>query len=88
MANTSSAKKAARQTIKRTETNKARRTSMRTNVRRVEEAIVSGDKTKATEALKLAEPVLMRTAQKGVIHKNAASRKIMRLSARVKALPN
>ena len=88
MANTSSAKKAHRQTVKRTAANKVRRTRMRTEIRRVEEAIAAADKTGAQAALKIAEPVLMRAAQKSVIHKNAASRKIMRLSARVKALPN
>ncbi len=88
MANTSSAKKAERQATKRTAENKSRRTRMKTEVRRVEEAIASGDRPKAELALKVAEPVLMRTAQKGIVHKNAASRKVMRLSARVKALPN
>ncbi|MFM1816115.1 MAG: ribosomal protein [Pseudomonadota bacterium] len=88
MANTKSAKKANRQTIERTAANKSRRTRMRTEVRRVEEAIAAGDRPTAQAALKLAEPILMRTAQKGIIHKNAASRKVMRLSARVKALPN
>lgn len=88
MANTSSAKKAERQAIKRTVANKARRTRMRTEVRRVEEAIAAGDKTAAQAALKAAEPLLMRTAQKGIINKNAASRKVMRLSAKVKALAN
>ena len=88
MANTSSAKKAFRQTIQRTTANKARRTQMKSEVRRVEEAIAAGDKTTARAALVVAEPVLMRTAQKGIVHKNAASRKVMRLSARIKALPN
>ncbi len=83
MANTKSAKKAARQTIKRTEINKSRRTAMRTTVRKVEEAIASGDKAAAAAALKAAEPVLVRTAQKGVIHKKTASRKVSRLTARV-----
>lgn len=88
MANTSSAKKAERQAIKRTTANKVRRTRMRTEVRRVEEAIAAGDKTAAQAALKAAEPLLMRTAQKGIINKNAASRKVMRLSAKVKGLAN
>jgi len=87
MANTSSAKKAVRKTARRTEVNKARRTRMRTEVRKVEEAIAAGQKEAAVEALQAAEPILARTAQKGVIHKNAASRKVSRLAARVKAMP-
>ncbi len=66
MANTSSAKKAARQMVRRTEVNKDRRSRVRTEVRKVEEAIASGDKTAAASALKAAQPVLVRTAQKGV----------------------
>lgn len=83
MANTSSAKKAARQAKRRTDVNKTRRSSMRTSVRKVEEAIATGDKTAATAALKAAEPELMRTAQKGLLHKNTASRKVSRLTARI-----
>ncbi len=86
MANTSSAKKAARQAVRRTELNKSRRSSMRTEVRRVEEAIAGGNKTDAAAALQQAEPVLARTAQKGLIHKKTASRKVSRLTARVKAM--
>lgn len=86
MANTKSAKKAARQAVKRTEVNKARKSRMRTFVKKVEDAIASGDATAATAALRAAEPVIMRTAQKGLTHKNAASRKISRLSTRVKKL--
>jgi small subunit ribosomal protein S20 len=86
MANTQSAKKAARQTVRRTAVNKARRSRMRTFVRKVEEAIASGDKTAAETALRAAQPELMRSAQKNVIHVNAASRKISRLSSRIKAL--
>ena len=86
MANTSSAKKAARQTIRRTEVNKARHSALKTGVRKVEEAISAGDKTAAEAALKLAEPLLARTAQKGVIHKRTASRKVSRLAARVKSI--
>jgi small subunit ribosomal protein S20 len=86
MANTKSAKKAARQAIGRTEVNKSRSTRARTAVRSVEEAIASGDKKAALEALKAAAPVLVRTAQKGVLHKKTASRKVSRLNARVKAM--
>ncbi|MEQ1716943.1 MAG: 30S ribosomal protein S20 [Hyphomicrobium sp.] len=86
MANTSSAKKAARKMIRRTEINKARHSRMKSDVRTVEEAIASGDRGKAEAALKAAQPVLMRTAQKGVINKKTASRKISRLTRRVKAL--
>jgi len=88
MANTSSAKKADRQAKRRTEVNKARRGRMRTEVRKVEEALAAGDKAAAAAALKVAEPILLRTAQKGVLHKKTASRKVSRLAARVKALPN
>lgn len=86
MANTTSAKKAVRKTVRRAEINKSRRSIMRTEVRKVEEAISSGNKSAASAALKVAEPVLVRTAQKGVIHKNTAGRKVSRLAARVKAM--
>jgi small subunit ribosomal protein S20 len=86
MANTKSAKKAARQTVRRTEVNKSRLTRARSATRRVEEAIAAGDKTAAAEALKSATPILARTAQKGVLHKKTASRKVSRLAARVKAM--
>lgn len=86
MANTSSAKKAARQMVRRTEINKSRRSRLKSSVRKVEEAIASGKKADAVAALKVAEPVLVRTAQKGVMHKKTASRKVSRLTARVNAL--
>jgi small subunit ribosomal protein S20 len=86
MANTSSAKKAARKTIRRSEINKARHSRLKTTVRSVEEAIASGNKAAAEVALKIAEPILMRTAQKGVVHKRTASRKVSRLTARVRSM--
>lgn len=86
MANTTSAKKAVRKIARRTEVNKARRSRMRTVVRGVEEAIASGDKTQAATALKAAEPELMRAAQKGVIHKRGASRKVSRLTHQIAKL--
>ena len=86
MANTKSAKKAARQAERRTLINKARRSRMRTFLRKVEDAIASGNKEAANDALRQAQPEIMRSASKGVIHKNTASRKISRLSARIKAL--
>ncbi len=86
MANTSSAKKAARQMVRRTEINKSRRSRLKSSVRKVEEAITSGKKADALAALKAAEPILVRTAQKGVMHKKTASRKVSRLTARVNAL--
>ena len=86
MANTSSAKKAARQMIRRTEVNKGRRSRVKTEVRSVEEAIKSGDRAKAEAALRAAEPLLVRTAQKGIMHKKTASRKVSRLAKRVKAM--
>jgi small subunit ribosomal protein S20 len=86
MANTKSAKKAARQTIRRTAVNKARRSRMRSAVRKVEEAIASGNKEVAQAALKEAEPIIVRTAQKGMTHRKTASRKVSRLAKRVGAL--
>ncbi|MEZ5856568.1 MAG: 30S ribosomal protein S20 [Hyphomicrobiaceae bacterium] len=86
MANTKSAKRAARVTVRRTEVNKSRRSQMRTLVRGVEEALASGDQGAAAAALKAAEPALMRSAQKGILHKRSASRKVSRLAKRVKAL--
>ncbi len=86
MANTKSAKKAVRQITRRTEINKARRTHMRSSVRKVEEAIASGDKAAAEAAFKEAQPQLMRSAQKGIVHKNTASRKVSRLSHRIGAM--
>ena len=86
MANTKSAKKAARRAESRTLINQARRSRMRTYVRKVEEAIASGDKQAAAVALREAQPEIMRSALKGIIHRNTASRKISRLSARIKAL--
>jgi len=87
MANTKSAKKAARQTVRRTNANKGRRSRARSFARKVEEAIESGDKKAAFAALKEAEPVLARTAQKGLVHRKTASRKISRLAKRVSAMP-
>jgi small subunit ribosomal protein S20 len=83
MANTKSAKKATRKIARRTEVNKARRSRMRTHLRDVEEAIAGGNGAAALSALKAAEPELMRAAQKGVIHKRTASRKISRLTAQI-----
>lgn len=86
MANTPSAKKAARKIIRRTEVNGARRSRVRTFLRKVEEAIATGKAEDARTALLAAEPEIMRASQKGVLHKNTASRKVSRLAARVKAL--
>ncbi|MFD2741201.1 30S ribosomal protein S20 [Sulfitobacter aestuarii] len=86
MANTPQSKKRARQNEKRFAINKARRSRIRTYLRKVEEAIASGDKDAATKALQTAQPELMRGVTKGVFHKNTAARKMSRLSARVKAL--
>lgn len=86
MANTSSAKRAARVGQRRGEINKSRRTRLKSSVRDVEEAIASGDKTKAAAALQAAEPVMMRSAQKGIVHKKTVSRKVSRLAARIKAI--
>jgi small subunit ribosomal protein S20 len=86
MANTSSAKKATRKIARRTEINKNRRSRVRTYIRKVEEAIVSGDKSAAEAAFLVAQPELMRAATKGVMHKNTASRKVSRLAKRVRAV--
>jgi len=86
MANTKSAKKMVRKIATRTEGNKARRSRMRSYGRKVEEAIEAGDKSAAADALKAAQPEIMRAAGKGVVHKNTSSRKISRLSSRVKAM--
>jgi small subunit ribosomal protein S20 len=86
MANTASAKKMTRKIAKRTAINRSRRSRVRTFVRKVEEALAAGNQAAATEALRSAEPEIMRAAQKGIVHKNAASRKVSRLAARVKAL--
>lgn len=86
MANTTSAKKATRKIEARTAVNKSRRSRMRTYVRKVEEAITAGDHKIALEALKAAEPEIVRASQKGIVHANVAARKVSRLNARVKAL--
>ncbi|AOZ70776.1 30S ribosomal protein S20 [Rhodobacter xanthinilyticus] len=86
MANTPQSKKRARQNERRNDVNKARRSRIRTFVRKVEEAIASGDADAAKLALQAAQPELARGVTKGVLHKNTVSRKISRLAARVKAL--
>lgn len=86
MANTASAKKAVRKIAQRTEVNKARRSRMRTYIRKVEEAIAGGDKEAASAALKAAQPEIMRSVTKGVMKKNTAARKVSRLSASVKKI--
>ena len=86
MANTKSAKKAARKIARRTIVNKSRRSRLRNYVRKVEEAIAAGDRNAALAVMKEAEPQIMRAAQKGVLHKNAASRKVSRLVARIAKL--
>ena len=86
MANTSSAKKAARKMVRKAAINKNRRSRVRTFVRQVEEALASGDKAAAETAFKAAQPELMRAASKGVLHSNTASRKVSRLAQRVKSL--
>lgn len=86
MANTASAKKRARKIARRTVINRSRLSRIRTFLRRVEEAISSGEKAAAEAALKAAEPELMRGVRKGVVHRNTAARKLSRLSARIRAL--
>ena len=86
MANTPSSRKATRQIARRTEINRQRKSRVHTFVRKVEEAIASGDQGQALTALRAAEPEIMRAAQNGIVHKNNASRKVSRLAARVKAI--
>ena len=86
MANSPQAKKRARQNEARFQVNKARRSRIRTFLRKVEEAITSGDKDAASAALRDAQPEIMRGVTKGVYHKNTVARKMSRLSARVKAI--
>ncbi|MGF0537586.1 30S ribosomal protein S20 [Agrobacterium sp. ES01] len=86
MANTTSAKKATRKIARRTAINKARRSRVRGFIRKVEEALASGDAAQAKDAFQAAQPELHRAATKGVLHANTASRKISRLAQRVKAL--
>ena len=86
MANTRSAKKAVRHIARRTEINMNRRSRVRSYLRKVEEAIASGDQGAATAALQAAQPEIMRGAQKGIMHKNTASRKVSRLAKRIKAI--
>ncbi|MAP49550.1 MAG: 30S ribosomal protein S20 [Oceanicaulis sp.] len=86
MANTSSAKKMARKIERRTALNKARRTRMRTYVKKLDLAIATGDQDQARAALRTAESELMKAVSKGVIHKNTGARKVSRLSARVKSM--
>ena len=86
MANTPQSKKRARQSERRADVNKSRRSRIRTFLRKVEEAIESGDREAATAALRAAQPELMRGVTKGIFHKNTVARKMSRLSARVKAI--
>jgi small subunit ribosomal protein S20 len=86
MANTKSARKATRVIARRTEVNKNRRSLLRNSVRKVEEAIQSGDRNAALAALNAAEPAIMRAAQRGILHKNNASRKVSRLAHRIAKL--
>ncbi len=86
MANTPQSKKRARQNERRFEINKARRSRVRTFLRKVEEAIESGNKEDATLALRAVQPELMRGVTKGLFHKNTVARKISRLASRVKAI--
>ncbi|MFO1174655.1 MAG: 30S ribosomal protein S20 [Paracoccaceae bacterium] len=86
MANTPQSKKRARQAERRQDVNKARRSRIRTFLRKVEEAIASGNQDVAAAALRNAQPEMARGITKGVLHKNTVARKISRLAARVKAL--
>lgn len=86
MANSPQAKKRVRQIARRTELNKARRSRVRTYVRKVEEAIASGDQAAAAAALRVAQPEIIRGAVKGILHRNTASRKVSRLHQRIRKM--
>jgi small subunit ribosomal protein S20 len=86
MANTKSAKKAARQAARRAVINKSRRSRMRTAIGKVEEAIAAGDRSRALVAMGEAEPALIRAAQKGIVHRNSAQRKVSRLTHQIAKL--
>ena len=86
MAHHKSALKRIRRNARRTTINKNRVSEMRTEVRKVEEAIAAGDKKAALEAFKSAQPELAKNARRGVIHANTAARKVSRLSARIKVM--
>lgn len=86
MANIESAKKQNRQNKRHAAVNGRRVSKMRTHIRNVEDAIASGDKTQAETALRAAQPEIMRSCQKGDIHRNQAARKISRMAARIKAM--
>jgi small subunit ribosomal protein S20 len=86
MANNASARKRIRQTEKRTARNKARKSRVRSFLRKVEEAVKSGDKSAAQQAFRAAQPELQRAATKGIVHANTVARKLSRLSARVKSV--
>ena len=86
MANTPSAKKRVRQLTRKTEVNKARRSRIKTFIKKVEQSISLGDSDSAIAALKSAQPEIQRGVTKGIYHKNTASRKISRLAKRVKAI--
>ena len=86
MANTSSAKKMVRKIERRTARNRDQRSKMRTFIRRVDEAVASGDKSAAEAALRAAQPLIARAGQKGLLHKRTAARKVSRLAKRVSAI--
>lgn len=86
MANTPSAKKRIRNTLRKTDINKSRRSRIKTFVKKVEDAIETKDAKSAIDSLKAAQPEIMRGVTKGIFHKNTASRKISRLSSRIKAI--
>ena len=86
MANTPSAKKRIRNTLRKTDINKSRRSRIKTFVRKVEDALELKDAKSAMDSLKAAQPEIMRGVTKGIFHKNTASRKISRLSSRIKSI--
>ncbi len=87
MANIASAKKRIRKSVRETLFNRNRTGAIRSQLRRVEEAISGGDKSKAEAAFRKAQPLVMRGAQKHILHANTASRKLSRMSRRIKGMP-
>lgn len=87
MANTASARKRIRQTATRTARNQARKSRVRTFMKKIETAIAGGDRAAAADALRAAQPEMQRASGKGVLHANTVGRKLSRLTARIKALP-
>ena len=86
MANLSSSKKMVRKIERRTARNRDQKSKMRTFIRRVDEAVASGDRAAAENALRAAQPLIARAGRKGLMHKKTASRKVSRLAKQIRAI--